>query len=118
MVVLLGLKLSYRRFRVVQLWISGYTQAQIAQMLKISERTIRRDVKSTVAEEFVRELQRRQFKDIEECEDPKTRMHYRDKMLNKLMPKNVNHKTPEGKAPIYLQKWGSEEDEVEDEKET
>ena len=83
----MGLKQVERRIRVMQLRCSCYTEAQIAAVLGVSERTVRRDLRSSDAEEFVCELKRRQFKDIEECQDLKMRLDFRDKMLNKLMPK-------------------------------
>ena len=110
---MLGLKQDQRRVRVIELRCSGYTEAQIAEMLGVSERTIRRDLRSAIAEEFVSELKRRQLKDIEESQDPKTRLEYRDKLLNKLIPKKVNQKTSGGRVPIILQMWKPEEKEDE-----
>lgn len=109
----MGLKQDERRIKVIELRCSGYTETQIAEMLGVSERTVRRDLKSSIAEEFVCELKRRQLKDIEESKDPKIRLLYRDKLLNKLMPKKVNQTVSGGKTPIFLQMWKPEENEDE-----
>ncbi len=109
----MGLKQDERRIRVIEFRCSGYTEAKIAELLGVSERTVRRDLKSSIAEEFVRELKRRQLKDIEESKDPKIRLLYRDKLLNKLMPKKVNQTVVGGKAPIILQMWKPEDNDDE-----
>ena len=106
----MGLKQDERRISVIELRCSGYTQTEIAEMLGVSERTVRRDLKSSIAEDFVSELKRRQLKDIEESKDPKIRLHYRDKLLNKLMPKKVNQTISGGKTPIVLQMWKPEDE--------
>ena len=112
----MGLKQVERRIRVMQLRCSGYTEVQIADVLGVSERTVRRDLRSSAAEDFVCELKRRQFKDIEECEDLKMRLDFRDKMLNKLMPKKVNQTIQGGKTPFVLRMWKPEEEETKDER--
>ena len=81
----MGLKQNEWKIRVIELRCSGYSEVKIAELLGVSERTVRRDLKSSIAEEFVEELKRRQLRDIEESEDPKIRLLYRDKLLNKLM---------------------------------
>ena len=116
LVFIMGLKQVERRIRVMQLRCSGYTEVQIADVLGVSERTVRRDLRSSAAEDFVCEFKRRQFKDIEECEDLKMRLDFRDKMLNKLMPKKVNQTIQGGKTPFVLRMWKPEEEETKDER--
>ena len=83
----------------------GLTESQIAKKLGVSERTVRRDLRSLQVQEFVEELKRRQLQDIEESEDPRTRLHYRDKMLDKLIPRHLNTKVDGGSTPIILEIW-------------
>jgi transposase len=92
----LSLKRANRRLQVIELMCKGFTEIQIAKKLGVSERTIRRDLRSLEAQEFGEELKRRQLRDIAECEDIRLRLEYRDRLLGKLIPKKVNKKT-EGK---------------------
>ena len=106
----MGLKQDERKIRVIELSCLGYTERKIAGLLGVSERTVRRDLKSVDAEDYVGELKRRQLKDIEESKDRKIRLHFRDRLLNKLMPKKVNQTVTGEKASIILQMWKPEED--------
>jgi IS30 family transposase len=108
-VIALGLKQVKRRIKLIRLRCTGLTEAQIAEELGVSERTVRRDLKSAQAQEFVEELKRRQLLDIEETRDPVTRLKYRDMLLNKLIPKQVNNKIEGGKRPIVLDIWRPED---------
>ena len=80
-------------------------ETQIAKELGVSERTIRRDLKSSQTQDFVEELKRKQLKDIEETDDTKIRMKYRDRLLDKLIPKQVNQKIEGGRRPFVLEIW-------------
>ena len=101
----MSIKHFERRKQVIELRRRGLTESQIAKDLGVSERTVRRDLRSLQVQEFVEELKRRQLQDIEESEDPRTRLHYRDKMLDKLMPRQLNTKVEGGSSPILLEIW-------------
>jgi hypothetical protein len=83
----------------------GYTEAAIAQEIGVSTRTVRRDLRSALAEEFVDELKRRQFQDIEEAKNTHTRLYFRDRILDKLIPRRINTKIEQGKSPIIIELW-------------
>ena len=54
-----------------------------------SEHTIKRDLSSITAEEELEELMRQQNRDIALESDSKVRMEYRDRQIERLMPKRV-----------------------------
>lgn len=107
---IMGIKQFKRRKRVIELRCRGWTEVQIASFLGVSERTIRRDLKSAQANEFVEELKRRQLEDIEENDDSKVRLKYRDKILDKLLPKQVRETLEGGRRPIIIEIWKPEEE--------
>ena len=109
----MGLKQISRRKKVIGYFCSGLNAVQIAKKLGVSERTVRRDLKSGQIQEYIDELLRRQLKDIEEGRDRKIRLQYRDKLLDKLMPKKVTKTLDGGKTPIILEMWKPEDDEHE-----
>ena len=98
-----------RRGRVVKLMCMGKSGQEIADILGVSIRTVQRDLKSIEVQEIVEELKRRQLLDIEESEDERTRLQYRDKLLDKLIPKKVNTKIEGGRRPIILEIWQPKE---------
>ena len=109
----MGLKQISRRKKVIGYLCSGFSEVLIAKKLGVSERTVRRDVKSVQVQEYIDELLRRQLKDIEEGDDRKIRLQYRDKLLGRLMPKKVAQTQDGEKTPIILEMWKPEDDEHE-----
>ena len=82
--MVLGLKQVERRRRLIELMLTGLTEKKIGEILGVSDRTVRRDLKSPQVKEFALELLRTQLRDITTA-DPKTRLYYRDKLLGKLI---------------------------------
>jgi len=82
--MVLGLKQVERRRRLIELMFTGLTEKKIAEILGVSDRTVRRDLKSPQVKEFALELLRTQLRDIATA-DIKTRLYYRDKLLGKLI---------------------------------
>jgi len=108
--------------RVVELRARGLTYEQIAHELGVCSRTVIRDMQSVDVKKFVEELVRRQLEDIEGA-DEKSRLRYRDYILDKLMPKRVEAKTETRgvveykiviKEPKLSGELGSSPDPVED----
>ena len=97
------LKLVARRRKVIELRAKGKTIQKIAEELGVSEKTIDRDLKSQQIQDFIDELIRQQLEDIIEAEI-KTRLQYRNSLLNKLMPKQIEQKT-ETKGEIIIKAW-------------
>jgi len=64
-----------------------------------SEMTIRRDLSSITAEEELEELNRQQYRDIARESDSKVRMEYRDRQIERLMPR----KSPEVQVNVANQ---------------
>jgi len=85
------LKTASRRIKVIELRAKGWTIDKIAGFLKVSEKTIDRDLKSVDVVEFVDELVRRQIEDIESVDEGE-RLRYRDKLLDKLIPRRIESK--------------------------
>jgi AraC-like DNA-binding protein len=96
------IKKTGRISRILELRVKGYTLEQIATELKCNESTIRRNLKDESTQAFVDTLIRAQLADIVEAKTG-TRLHYRDKLLEKLMPRKVESKT-EGKLDIAVDK--------------
>jgi hypothetical protein len=95
------LKVAKRRHRVIELRCLGYKIPQIKEKLAEegqdwSEDTIKRDLRSEDAEETLSELTRQQFADIALCESRKVKLEYRDRLIERLMPR----KSPETEVNI------------------
>jgi len=94
-----------RRRRVVELRAQGYTLQHIADALKVNEKTIDRDLKSVDVKIVVDELIRRQLDDMEHEEKGYVRLQFRDKLLEKLMPRKVEQQvTGEMKQKLEVDK--------------
>jgi hypothetical protein len=81
-----SLKILTLQRRTLELRCKGLTIPQIATILKnegwsVSQHTIWKDLHSKTAQDFTEELLRKQFRDIAECPDAKTRLKYRDRLL-------------------------------------
>jgi DNA-binding transcriptional regulator YhcF (GntR family) len=87
--VQIKLKPSARRVKAIDRRAQGWSYEKIAVELKVNEKTIRRDLKSSQVQDFVDELQRRQIADIEAEEKSYVRMQFRDKILDRLQPRKV-----------------------------
>jgi hypothetical protein len=86
----------------------GLTIPQIVEKLEDEgtascEKTVFRDLHSSTVDDYVEELQRKQFADITLSENYNVRLRYRDLMLEKLMPRKVEQKT-EGKLDLTVDK--------------
>jgi len=95
-------KKAGRISRILELRVKGYTLEQIATELKCNESTIRRNLKDESTQAFIDALVREQLADIVAAKTG-TRLHYRDKLLEKMMPRKVESKT-EGKLDIAVDK--------------
>jgi transposase len=84
--MVLGLKQVERRRRLIALMFTGLTEKEIGEILGVSDRTVRRDLKSPQVKEFALELLRTQLRDIATA-DLKDRLYYRNKLLEKLIKK-------------------------------
>lgn len=84
--MVLGLKQVERRRRLIELMFTGLTEKEIGEILGVSARTVRRDLKSPQVKEFALELLRTQLRDIATA-DVKDRLYYRNKLLEKLIKK-------------------------------
>lgn len=106
--------------RIFELRCMGWTMNQIQKGLReehfirgTSTKQIRRDLRSPQMKAYVDELIRLQMKEIYDCTDVKTRLEYRDRILNKLVPSRRITKTQRltdkglkiGKQPIKLIAW-------------
>jgi DNA-binding transcriptional MerR regulator len=97
------LKVAKRRRRVCELRCLGLKIPQIKEMLSKegqnwSEDTIKRDLSSLQAQETLEELERQQLSDIAFAEDRKTKLEYRDRMIERLMPR----KSPQTEVNVGL----------------
>ena len=84
--MVLGLKQVERRRRLIELMFTRLTEKEIGEILGVSARTVRRDLKSPQVKEFALELLRTQLRDIATA-DLKDRLYYRNKLLGKLIKK-------------------------------
>jgi len=117
-----ALRIETRRRRVIELRCLGLTIPQISEKLRdegfrASEKTIWNDLHSSTVEDFVEELKRRQLADIALSEEYKTRLHFRDRLLDKLIPKQIKSELT-GPAQIIVNFDKSLEIKPEDEPET
>jgi IS30 family transposase len=96
------IKKAGRISRILELRVKGYTHEQIAKELNCNEKTIRRNLKDEPTQSFIDTLMQAQLADIIEAKTG-TRLHYRDKLLEKLMPRKIEQKT-EGKLDIAVDK--------------
>jgi IS30 family transposase len=90
-----------RRLQVVELRAQGLTLQQIATHLQVNEKTIDRDIKSSEMRLMIEEIQRQQLDDIQHEEKSYVRMQFRDKLLEKLMPKKVEQQVS-GLTPLQI----------------
>jgi len=102
------IKKAGRISRILELRVKGYTHEQIAKELKCNEKTIRRNLKDEPTQSFIDTLMQAQLADIIEAKTG-TRLHYRDKLLEKLMPRKIEQKT-EGKLQVESLQIGFEAD--------
>jgi len=85
-------KLETRRRRVYELRCRGFTIPNICEKLReeqvfVSERTVWEDLHSNQMLSFVEELLRRQFADMELSGSYKLKLEYRDRILDRLLPR-------------------------------
>jgi DNA-binding transcriptional ArsR family regulator len=76
-----------RRRKVFALKAEGKKVEEIAKALKISEKTVDRDLASPDAQAFIDALVDRQIVDIESVKKATVRLEWRSDLLNKLLPK-------------------------------
>jgi IS30 family transposase len=86
------LKQSARRKKVIEFRVKGWNIANIASKLHVNEKTVDRDLQSIDVKAFDAELIRRQLDELEGAEKIETRLHFRDRLLDKLLPKKVEQK--------------------------
>jgi len=97
------LKKAVRLRKVIELRAQGGTIDNIAKALGVSEKTIDRDLKGDDIKPFVDELIRQQLTDIVEAKLG-MRLKYRDKLLEKLLPRKIESKG-EVEAGIIIKGW-------------
>jgi hypothetical protein len=91
-------KRTGRRQRVLELTALGMSIPEISETLGKEgyryhgERTVWSDQNSDEAKEFVKELQRRQLRDIAQADLP-VKLKWRAHLLDKLMPQKIEQKT-------------------------
>ena len=101
----LELQIASRRRLVIEYKKLGLRILEIQQAIAEktgvtwSEMTIRRDLSSITAEEELEELNRQQYRDIARESDSKVRMEYRDRQIERLMPR----KSPEVQVNVANQ---------------
>ena len=86
-----SLKVALRRDKVKDLAAQGKTNQQIADILKVNEKTIDRDMQSVQIQDYVQGLVKRQISDIEASKIDK-RLYYRSDLIDKLLPKRMGEK--------------------------
>ena len=100
------ISLTGRLARALDLKARGLTDAEISERMKdegymhVSVRTINSLLNSLEAKSFVDELLRLQLRDIT-TSDTALRMKYRDRLLEKLMPKRIEQQI-EGATDIRI----------------
>ena len=83
--------------RAIELKCKGLTDKEISDRMKeegyqyVSFRTINRILNNVSEERIIEELKRHQLRDITTADSP-IRLKYRDRMLDKLMPKKLEQK--------------------------
>ena len=89
------LKQFTRRQKVFAYRCKGYTIPQICKKLKeneditVSEHTVWNDLHSDQASDLIDELIRLQLQDIEDLEKPVSKLHWRDIVIERLMPRKA-----------------------------
>jgi hypothetical protein len=84
---------------IVLCWGKGYTAQETVEYIQkihkksVSKKTVYRHRHSLTAQEIIEELMRQQLRDIALCQSPTAKMKYRDKLLDKLIPKAIEMKT-------------------------
>jgi len=101
------IKKTGRVSKILTLRVKGLTLEQIATELKCSEKTVRRSLKDEPIQEFIDALLQAQLADIAGAKTG-TRLHYRDKLLEKMMPQKVEQKYS-GEPAITVKVWRPEE---------
>src|ERR1700690_1470725 len=86
------IKVAARRRRVIELRMLGYKIPDIKSKLaeegqNWSEDTIKNDLASSDASDFLQELKRQQAADIALCDDRQVRLEYRDREIDRLSPR-------------------------------
>ncbi len=106
------LKRLARKRRVLEIRVGiGATHEKICEIMreegwKIGERVIFDDLHSATAEEFRRELERQQYRDIalaNQQKDLDTAMHYRDRQIERLTPRRIELKGEYTETHIDIQ---------------
>jgi len=102
--------------RVLELSTAGMTIPDISTQMKTegfaaSERTVWTDLNSIEAKDYQAEILRKQLTDIT-IADIKTRLKYRGKLLDKLMPSKVEQKV-QGDLSFTLEAWRPRKEEEE-----
>ena len=92
-----SVKAVLRRSKVIALAVEGKTNQEIADCLKVNEKTIDRDMQSAQVQEYVHDLVRRQMQDIESAKLP-MRLSFRSDLLDKLLPKKMEQKIEGGES--------------------
>lgn len=102
------IKKTGRVSKILTLRVKGLTLEQIATELGCSEKTVRRSLKDEPIQEFIDALLQAQLADIAGAQT-NTRLHYRDKLLEKMMPQKVEQKYS-GEPAITVKVWRPEEE--------
>ena len=88
-------KETARRKRVLELRTRGLTIEGIKEVLKTQDGidvayiTVKRDLQSVQANEFSDELVRQQLADITTSNEPRLRLEFRDRILDKIIPRRA-----------------------------
>lgn len=94
---------------IVYCWGKGFTAEETVEYIKkthntkVGLSTVYRHRHSLTAKDIIEELMRQQRRDIALCQSDKTRMTFRDKLLEKLIPKAIEMKT-EGNLKVDISK--------------
>ena len=111
------LKVAARRRRIIDLRCLGYKIPDIKNKLAEegqfwSEDTIKTDLDSIDAQEYLQELKRQQAADIALCDDRQVRLEYRDREIDRLSPRkspevalNVNQQTTVNQPTNLLEEY-------------
>lgn len=91
----LGKKIRRRKIAIMK--GEGFTVEEMSKALGVSDSTVDRDLKSAEVQEFVDELIRQQLLDIKKA-PIRVRLHYRDSLIDKHMPKKMEQKIEGGES--------------------
>ena len=113
------LKVAARRRRIIDLRCLGYKIPDIKNKLAEegqfwSEDTIKTDLDSIDAQEYLQELKRQQAADIALCDDRQVRLEYRGREIDRLSPRkspevalNVNQQTTVNQPTNLLEEYAN-----------